>query len=230
MVDIAGKRILVTGATGELGSRIARDLADRGARLVLTGRSAEKLQNSGISTELFAYDLNHPGAADALVSAVVAGGALDGLVIAHGVVAFGPASDLDYTTLSTLTQLNHLGPIQLIRAALAPLTKSAHAGSEPFIVTISGVIADMPTAGMAAYGAGKAGLKSFVQAAQREVRREGVRLLDARPPHTETGLAGRAIAGQAPQMPSGLNPDNVAKRVVDGILHDEKDLPAESFS
>lgn len=230
MTNVSGKRILVTGATGALGSRIARELHNLGARLVLTGRSVEALQALGIPAELFAYDLNHPGAADALIPAVIAGGNLDGLVIAHGVVAFGPASELDYATLSTLTQLNHMGPIQLIHAALPSLMQARAAGSEPFVLTISGVIADMPTAGMAAYGAGKAGLKAFVQAAQREVRRDGIRLVDARPPHTETGLANRAISGTAPTMPVGLNPDAVARRIVSAILDDEKDVPAEMFA
>ena len=230
MTNVAGKRILVTGATGALGSLIARELHAQGAQLVLTGRSAEKLQALGIPAELFAYDLNHPGAADALIQAVVAGGKLDGIVIAHGVVAFGPLAELDSTTLTTLTQLNHTGPIQLIQAAIPALTVAHEAGSEPFVVTISGVIADTPTAGMAAYGAGKAGLKAFMMAGQRELRRSGIRLVDARPPHTETGLAGRAIAGMAPAMPQGLSPEAVAGRIVSAVVNDEKDLPADSFS
>jgi short-subunit dehydrogenase len=229
MTNVVGKRILVTGATGALGSLIAHELHLRGVRLVLTGRSAEKLQALGISAELFAYDLDHPGAANALVQAVSAGGQLDGVVIAHGVVAFGPVAEVDAATLISLTQLNHIGPIQLIRAAVPALTEAQVAGSEPFVVTISGVIADAPTAGMAAYGAGKAGLKAFILAGQRELRRVGIRLVDARPPHTETGLASRAIAGVAPTMPQGLKPELVARRIVAAILADEKDVPTESF-
>lgn len=230
MSSLAGKRILVTGATGGLGSLIARDLMDRGAHLVLTGRHAERLQRLGLPAEMFAYDLNHSGAASTLIRAVEGGGPLDGMVLAHGIVAFGPISELTDDTVASLTQLNHVGPIQMIQASLPALQASAQAGSEPFIVTISGVIADLPTAGMAAYGAGKAGLKSFVQAAQREYRREGIRLLDARPPHTETGLATRAIAGQAPALPQGLRPSGVASRIVQGIVADEKDLPSEAFA
>jgi len=229
MTNVAGKRILVTGATGALGSLIARELQGLGAQLVLTGRSADKLQTLGIPAELFAYDLNHPGAADALVQTVVAGGQLDGVVIAHGVVAFGPLSEVEASTLSTLTQLNHTGPIQLIHATIPALAASSGAGNEPFILTISGVIADTPTAGMAAYGAGKAGLKAFMLAGQRELRRAGIRLVDVRPPHTETGLAGRAIAGTAPTMPQGLSPAAVAGRIVAAIVTDEKDVPADAF-
>lgn len=230
MTDLTGKRILVTGATGALGSRIAAQLAAAGAQLVLTGRDADKLQALGIPAELFTLDLSLPGAAGSLMQTVTSAGQLDGIVVAHGVVAFGPASELDAQTLQSLQALNQTSPIELMTSAIPALQAAKAAGSEPFVLTISGVIADMPTAGMAAYGASKAGLKSFVSATQRELRREGIRVLDTRPPHTETGLASRAIAGVAPTMPQGLEPDAVAARIVAAIVNDEKDVPAELFS
>jgi short-subunit dehydrogenase len=230
MTVLAGKRILVTGATGALGSRIASLLASSGAQLVLTGRDATKLQALGLPAELFSLDLSLPGAAASLVQTVTSTGQLDGVVIAHGVVAFGPVSELESSTVHSLTALNHTGPIELIHSAIPALLAAKAAGSEPFVLTISGVIADMPTAGMAAYGASKAGLKSFVAATQRELRREGIRVLDTRPPHTETGLASRAIAGVAPAMPQGMDPDAVAARIVAAIVNDEKDVPADLFS
>lgn len=230
MTDLAGARILVTGATGALGSRIAGQLAAQGAQLVLTGRDADKLQALGIPAELFTLDLSLPGAAASLIQTVTSAGQLDGIVAAHGVVAFGPVTELDSQTLGTLQALNQTSPIELITSAIPALLASKAAGREPFVLTISGVIADMPTAGMAAYGASKAGLKSFVSATQRELRREGIRVLDTRPPHTETGLASRAIAGVAPTMPQGLDPDAVAARIVAAIVNDDKDVPAELFS
>jgi cyclic-di-GMP-binding biofilm dispersal mediator protein len=230
MTDLAGKRILVTGASGALGSRIASLLAGAGAQLVLTGTSADKLQALGLNAELFTLDLSLPGAAGSLIHTVTAAGQLDGIVVAHGVVAFGPVSELSSQALQSLQALNLTSPIELITSAIPALSAAKAAGSEPFVLTISGVIADMPTAGMAAYGASKAGLKSFVSATQRELRREGIRVLDTRPPHTETGLASRAIAGVAPSMPQGLDPDAVAVRILAAIVTDEKDVPAELFS
>jgi cyclic-di-GMP-binding biofilm dispersal mediator protein len=44
-----------------------------------------------------------------------------------------------------------------------------------------------------------------------------------------TELSQHPLAGVAPAMSAGLNPDDVAARLVQGILNDEKDLPAESF-
>lgn len=230
MTDLAGKRILVTGATGALGSRIATLLAGAGAQLVLTGRDAQKLQALGLNAELFTLDLAQPGAAASLVQTVTSSGQLDGIVVAHGVVAFGPVAELSGSTVQTLTVLNQTSVIELIQSAIPALLAAKAAGSEPFILTISGVIADMPTAGMAAYGASKAGLKAFVAATQRELRREGIRVVDTRPPHTETGLATRAIAGVAPAFPQGLEPDAVAVRIVAAITTDEKDVPADSFA
>ena len=230
MTELSGARILVTGATGALGSRIAGQLAAQGAQLVLTGRDADKLQALGIPAELFTLNLSLPGAAASLIQTVTAAGQLDGIVVAHGVVAFGPVAELDSQTLGTLQALNQTSPIELITSAIPALLASKAAGREPFVLTISGVIADMPTAGMAAYGASKAELKSFVSATQRELRREGIRVLDTRPPHTETGLASRAIAGVAPTMPQGLDPDAVAARIVAAIVNDDKDVPAELFS
>lgn len=230
MTDLAGKRILITGATGALGSRIATLLAGAGAQLVLTGRDAQKLQDIGLNAELFTLDLAQPGAAASLVQTVVSSGQLDGIVVAHGVVAFGPVAELDPQTVQALMALNQTSVIELIQSAIPALLAAKAAGSEPFILTISGVIADMPTAGMAAYGASKAGLKAFVSATQRELRREGIRVVDTRPPHTETGLASRAIAGVAPAFPQGLEPDAVAVRILAAITTDEKDVPADSFA
>jgi cyclic-di-GMP-binding biofilm dispersal mediator protein len=64
----------------------------------------------------------------------------------------------------------------------------------------------------------------------RELRRDGIRLVDARPPHTETGLATRPLAGTAPKMPEGLAPEAVAARLLAAIVEGERDLPSTSFS
>lgn len=52
----------------------------------------------------------------------------------------------------------------------------------------------------------------------------------ARPPHTKTGLATRPVARTAPKLPTGLNPDEVAARIVTVIKDGEKDLPVEPFT
>lgn len=230
MVEIAGKRIVVVGATGGLGSEFSRILSAAGANLVLVGRSAEKLQALGIPGEMLTTDLLTPGAADALISYIAQSGPIDGVIIAHGVVAFGSTAELDDSTLSTLITLNQTTPMQIVRASIAPMRAAREAGSEPFIVTISGVVAESPTAGLAAYSASKAGLAAFMNVMRRELRRDGIRALDARPGHTETELSKHPLAGQAPAFPEGYAPSAVAQRIVTAIVEGEGDLPSGSFS
>jgi len=230
MADISGKRIVVIGATGGLGREIARILHEAGANLVLVGRSAEKLQALGIPGEMLTTDLLTPGAADALITYIAQEGPIDGVVIAHGVVAFGPTVELDDSTLSTLVTLNQTTPMQIVRASIAPMRAAKAAGSEPFIVTISGIVAETPTTGLAAYSASKAGLAAFMNVMRRELRREGIRALDARPGHTETELSQHPLAGQAPAFPAGHTPEAVAQRIVTGIVEDEADLPSDAFN
>ena len=60
------------------------------------------------------------------------------------------------------------------------------------------------------------------------MRPRGISVIDARPPHTETGLAGRPLHGEPPKMRPGLDPGVVAERLVHAIEHDERDVPASA--
>jgi cyclic-di-GMP-binding biofilm dispersal mediator protein len=72
-------------------------------------------------------------------------------------------------------------------------------------------------------------VRAFDEGLAAEVRRRRIRVLDARPPHTETGLAERPISGTAPRFATGLDPEAVAQRIVDAIVDDERDLPSTAF-
>jgi len=231
MTSLQDRSVLVAGATGGLGAPISRQLADEGALLTLLGRDAGSLEGLGLQAEMVTGDLRDADTAARAVAAAVAGhGRLDGLVIASGVVAFGPVGDTPDDVLIELFLVNTLAPIRMLRAALPHLAASAADGREPFVVNLSAVVAEQPTAGMAAYSASKAALTAYDTAAARELRRTGIRLIDARPPHTETGLAGRPIFGSAPRLPLGLAPEGVAARIVSTILDDQLDLPSSAFT
>lgn len=227
MTDLNDAVVLVLGASGGLGSRIAAMLEDEGARVVRAARRPDSLSGP----DAYLADLRtEQGAASLVAAALQAHGRLDGVVVAAGVVAFGPADEVSDDTLAELVETNMLGPIRALRDASQALAESAAAGREPFVVTISGVVSESPTAGMAAYSASKAGLAAFVSAASREYRRRGVRVLDARPGHTDTGLATRAVEGTAPAFGAALDPDDVAARIVRAVVDGEKDLPGSAFT
>jgi short-subunit dehydrogenase len=217
MTSLQGAVVLVVGATGGLGSRIADQLESAGAIVARSSKSA-------------GHDLRAPAAIREVLDATNAQhGRLDGLVIASGVVAFGAASELEPATVDELFAVNTTSAIQLIAQSQASLAASARDGREPFVVTLSGVVAEAPVAGLAAYSASKAGLAAFVVAAAREYRRAGIRILDARPGHTATSLSEHPIAGSAPRFGAGLDPDLVAARIITAIVDGEKDLPSSAF-
>ena len=221
-----GASIVVVGASGGIGRQIAAQLAERGARLTLVGRDLSALKSLAIDATLLSADLRDAAAGRAIVDAALAANdRLDGVVNAAGIVAFGSLADTDDAVIEELFLTNVLGPLWLIRAALPALTES-----RGFIANVSAVVAEQPLAGMAAYAASKAALTAADRALTRELRAAGIAVTDARPPHTETGLADRPIAGTAPRLRQGLQPDVVARRIVAAICAGEREVPAEAFS
>jgi cyclic-di-GMP-binding biofilm dispersal mediator protein len=216
-VTIDGARVLVIGASGGLGGRIARELSAGGAQLFLSGRGHEHLHE--IARDLDAPwirgDLRQPDFAAGLVDTAARRlGGLDAVVHAAGVVAFGPVDALEDGTLEELVDVNLLAPIRIVRAAATQVSEGG------VIAMISAIVATMPTAGMAAYSAVKAGLSAFDVAAGRELRRRRIRLLDVQPPHTATGLEHRPIAGVAPPLPPGRDPGEIVGAIVAAIGDD----------
>ena len=214
--------MLVAGATGVLGGAVARALHKEGARVALAGRDggrlaalAQELGDAPAST-FDALDLDRCSAvvgeaADAL-------GGLDLLVVAIGVAAFGPADGEDAAVIEQLLTVNTLAPMALVRAALPRIGKGGA------VAVLTAILADYPTAGMAAYSASKAAISGWLTAVRPEQRRRGVTVFDVRPPHIETGLADRAIAGQAPPMKAAATVDELVALVVDGIRTGRREL------
>ncbi|UFN46728.1 SDR family oxidoreductase [Nocardioides okcheonensis] len=170
-------------------------------------------------------DLGDAGAGDAVVAAAREHlGGLDGLVNAAGVVAFGSLVDTPDEVVEELFLTNVVGPIFLLRRVLPLLEES-----QGFVLQLSAVVAERPMPGMAAYSASKAALSAVDAALRTELRRSRVSVVDVRPPHTETGLAGRPLAGTAPRLPQGLDPADVARRVVDALAAGETEVAAGDF-
>jgi len=218
--ELNGRHVVVIGATGVLGANIARQLAARGARVSAIVRDHTRLDGASVSQYALADATDHA----ALRTAIASVAPFDGVVNATGVVAFGNVADLDDATLAQLFAVNAIAPVVMLREC------ATHLADGGFFVNISGVVATQPVGGMAAYGASKAAAWAAMSAASREFRRRRIDVIDARPPHTETGLATRAIAGTAPKMPNGLAPDSVAARIVTAIAAGERDLPTEAFA
>jgi short-subunit dehydrogenase len=220
-VELNGTRILVAGATGVLGSALATGLSAQGAKLALAGRNARRLAALGeeLDAPVARLDLTEPGTIAACVrdSAAALGG-LDALVIATGVAAFGPEPELGADVVHELFAVNATGPIALVGAALE------HFGAAATIVGLSAVVAEHPTAGMAAYSASKAALSAYLAALRRERRRFGLTVLDVRPSHLDTRFETRALKGSPPDLPAAADHRAVVAQIVDAMRDGRREL------
>ncbi len=225
-IELDGSRVLVLGGTGVLGGLIAAELVSRGARVMVSGRSptglAARHREFDGAVERVPFDFRYDEPADLIDTTITALGGLDGVVNAAGVVAFDTLEATSDRTLLEVIDVDLIAPLRLVREAVSRMDTG-------FLVNITGVVAEQPVAGMTAYVAAKTGLSAATRALGRELRRRGILVIDARPPHTETGLASRAISGEPPRFPGGLEPRVVAERIVAGIMAGEREIPAAAF-
>lgn len=186
---LKNKKILVVGATGGLGSAIARFLSAKGAALFLSGRNEEALsviaQDLGVDS--LALNLNNALERVSLVATV---GALDGVVYAAGVSPVAPVRYLKDADITTCLDLNTTVPLLLVRDLLKQ--KKLNAGAS--IVWLSSVASSRGTAGYAAYSASKAALEAAARCLALELAPKAMRVNCLAPGMIETSMANAAAA------------------------------------
>src|SRR5579859_3126320 len=158
-MDLHGKTALLTGATGGLGQAIAKALADKGARLILSSRKTEELVKlarslpGGGHTTVRA-DLADEGAALALLEQA---GDIDVLVANAGLPASGRLEGFSQDDIGRALRVNLESPVRMTRELL-PRWQQRRSGHFVFVSSISG-FASTPRASL--YAATKFGLRGF---------------------------------------------------------------------
>ena len=230
-MELTDARIIVAGATGELGSALARALKDEGAQLALAGRNAERLDALGdeLGAPVARFDAEQPAGCKSAVDALAAAlGGVDAILVLPGVTAFGAADELSQTTIDRLFAVNALGPMALIASALG------HIDGKGAVVAITAITVDYPTAGIAHYSAAKSALSAYLKAVRHERRRHGLSVIDVRPPHLDTGFSDRGLAGEPPLLPEPVAHGLVVDATVDALRNGRRevtwDLKARALS
>lgn len=155
--ELAGRRFLITGGSTGIGLEVARALADRAAQVVIVGRRAAALddardQLSGSGHERLTLDVSDASAWPAAMAMVDAGGGLDGLVTAAGVLGpIGPLDTVPANAFAETIAINLVGTALALQHALPRLRASAGRA-----VTFSGGGGTGPLARFDAYAASKA--------------------------------------------------------------------------
>jgi 3-oxoacyl-[acyl-carrier protein] reductase len=171
MFDLTGMTALVTGASGGLGSAVAKALAGQGARLAVSGSNVEKLENfrSGLGGNHVALpcNLSDGAAVDSLVPQAVdaLGGKLDILVNNAGVTRDNLLMRMKDEEFEDVIRINLEAAFRLMRAAAKPMMKARFGR----IISITSVVGVTGNPGQANYVASKAGLIGMTKAVAQEL-------------------------------------------------------------
>lgn len=186
--DVRGRVVLVTGASRGIGKRAAKLLADLGARLALTARSAEDLAKiagdlraAGADVDTFPADLTSAADRVRLVTAVV--GRFDGLDVllnCAGVCSFGEFSTSTEEIVRRVMEVNFFAQAEMIRVCQPHLTRSFEQSNDgwwPAVVNVASICGRWGIPSMSEHCASKHAFVGLTEALRGEFERFGIDVL-----------------------------------------------------
>jgi short-subunit dehydrogenase len=225
-----GTRALVTGASSGIGRALARSLAQRGVRVGLAARSQAQLEAEAAELPrapggphvVLPCDVADRAQVEAAVARFVAEtGGLELVVANAGIAHYGPFGELSPELVERMTQVNWIGTVWTVRAALEPLL----AAGRGHIVIVSSGAGQRSFPDAAVYGATKAAQRAFGEALRHELAGTGVSLTVAYPGEIATSLHDHEKArmpvwyhGDARAAP----PEALADAIVDAVERDRR--------
>jgi short-subunit dehydrogenase len=220
-VRLEDSTVLLTGATGGIGQAIARALDERGARLLLTARRTEQLEQLAASLggrpRVLPADLANAGDAVELAERA---GPVDVLVANAALPASGSIDDFSTVEIDRALDVNLRAPIQLTWALLPGMTERGR-GHLVFVSSLAGKVASV---GSSLYSATKFGVRGFAGGLREDLHGSGVGVTVVFPGF----VSGAGMFAEADvALPRGVGtrtPEQVAAAVVRGIEQDRPEI------
>ena len=220
-MHLAASTVLLTGATGGIGRSIARALPAQGARVLLSARRTEQLDqlraDLGGDAECLPADLSDRDGPARLAERA---GAVDVLVANAGLPAAGRVEEFTPEQIDRALDVNLRAPVQLTRALLPGMLERR----EGHIVLVSSLAGKLAPMRSALYSATKFGLRGFAAGLREDLRGSGVGVTVVYPGFvSEAGMF--ADAGvELPRWVGTSTPEEVAAAVVRGIEDDRAEI------
>jgi short-subunit dehydrogenase len=228
-MNLAGKRVLLTGATGGIGRQLALQLAGKGASLALVCFDAQRLQKlaaeitsaGGTALEIVA-DFSHAHAAQGVAdSAIRRLGAVDILINNAGILDFVPFQQQQPERIAQVMQINVTTPMQLARALLPGFL----ARNNGHIVNIGSAFGSIGFPHYASYSASKFAIRGFSQALRRELVDSGIVVTYVAPRAVRTSLNDTAAERMMQHNNIAVDePEEVATRIVRAIEQERREV------
>ncbi|HEV2863777.1 MAG TPA: SDR family oxidoreductase [Pyrinomonadaceae bacterium] len=227
-MNYKGKNAIVTGGTKGIGRAIAEALLGEGLNVCISARTAEEVERA-------VGELGDIG--DANVTGVVCDvrvyeevramfehadeelGGVDVLVNNAGVGLFKTVEETEPEEFRSVLETNLFGVFYCCREAV-PRMRERGGG---YVVNVSSLAGANPHPSMAAYNASKFGLNGFSEALMQEVRHDRIKVSYVMPGSVNTEFGGDTVS---PERAWQLQPEDIARVVVDLLRHDERSLPS----
>jgi 3-oxoacyl-[acyl-carrier protein] reductase len=198
MFDLHGMTALVTGASGGIGSAIAKALASQGARLAISGSNAQKLRAfreqldehtpqhlQEVDHVAITCDLSNPEAVEKLVPAALDTlGKLDILINNAGITRDNLAMRMKDEEWDAVIRVNLEAAFRLMRAASKPMMKARFGR----IITITSVVGATGNPGQINYAAAKGGLTAMSKSLGQELASRGITVNCVAPGFVRTAM------------------------------------------
>ena len=223
-MNLTGNTVLITGGASGIGFALARQLSDRGNRVIICGRSEESLEKAKAQAPALltrVCDVADPTSRHALLAWLKTGHPGLNVVINNAGVQYR-RSFTDATALQDLDQevsINFTAPIHLIGDVLPLLRQQPQA----VIVNVSSGLAFSPMADVPVYCATKAAIHSFTLSLRHQLRATSVRVVELAPPIVDTGLgSGTRSEGTARQQM--MSPEDFATEALAQLESDQVEI------
>jgi NAD(P)-dependent dehydrogenase (short-subunit alcohol dehydrogenase family) len=211
-----GKTVLVTGASSGIGRAVAVECARVGARLVISGRSQERLDETMAMLNAVSEGVGHVACiadvtdAAQLGQLVEAAGEVDGVVHAAGISSVAPMRMLRQAAMQNTLDNNLMAPLMLTQRLLYKKSLRNNAS----LIFLSSIAAHTATLGLSPYAASKAALEGMIRPLALEIAPRGMRANALAPGIVDTPMVNRdddLMETQRKLYPLGLGkPEDVA--------------------
>lgn len=222
--DLKSLRLLITGASGGIGRCLAERAAERGARVAVAARSADKLgelvaalKQRGAEAIAIAADVTVEPDQERMVQTIQERfGGLDVLINNAGQASFGHFADSTEAILRQIMEVNFFAPVELMRRAI-PLLRQ---GRQPAIVNIASMCGRRGLPAWPEYSASKFALCGMTEALRGEMARFDIDVLLILPGLTRSDLGRHLLRNEGRMKISfdeGMPPDVTARGVLDAL-------------
>ena len=220
MRDLSEQCGILTGATSGVGRAVAKLLAERGARLVISGRRESRLVE--LASEYPGLLIPLPGditksefQEELVEKARVAFGGIDLVIAAAGAGAVGPFSESSLNVVRSVFEIDFFAPIELVFKSLPQLKN----GRQPVVVLIGSILGIHPLPLHSAYAAAKAAIYGFAAAVRPELASLGIDVNVAVLGPTKSEFWENLVAGERASWSQGrpLSAEATATAIVASI-------------